>query len=97
MRKACDRLYTQLEQLPVSPAGYGLVHYDFEPDNVFYDGETCHVIDFDDSMEHFYAIDLVQMIPYVVTIAVLIVVSLRKKRENQPPASLGNAYFREER
>ena len=44
-----------------------------------------------------YAIDLVQMIPYLVTIAVLIVVSLRKKRENQPPASLGNAYFREER
>lgn len=44
-----------------------------------------------------YAIDLVQMIPYVVTIAVLIVVSLRKKRENQPPASLGQAYFREDR
>ena len=44
-----------------------------------------------------YAIDLVQMIPYVVTIVVLIVVSLRKKRENQPPASLGIAYFREER
>ena len=44
-----------------------------------------------------YAIDLVQMIPYMVTIVVLIVVSLRKKRENQPPASLGIAYFREER
>ena len=41
--------------------------------------------------------DLVQMVPYVVTILVLIVVSLRKKRENQPPASLGLAYFREER
>ncbi|MBQ4089836.1 MAG: ABC transporter permease [Clostridia bacterium] len=44
-----------------------------------------------------YAIDLVQMVPYVVTIFVLIAVSLRKKRENQPPASLGIAYFREER
>ena len=44
-----------------------------------------------------FAIDLVQATPYVVTIAVLIVVSLRKKRENQPPASLGLAYFREER
>ena len=44
-----------------------------------------------------YLIDLVQMIPYVVTIVVLIVVSLRKKRENQPPASLGIAYYREER
>ena len=44
-----------------------------------------------------YATDLIQMVPYVVTILVLIVVSLRRKKENQPPASLGIAYFREER
>lgn len=42
-------------------------------------------------------IELYKMLPYLVTIAVLIFVSLRKKRENQPPASLGLAYFREER
>ena len=41
--------------------------------------------------------EIFKMLPYVVTIVVLIVVSLRKKRENQPPASLGLAYFREER
>ena len=41
--------------------------------------------------------ELFKMLPYVVTIIVLIIVSLRKKRENQPPASLGLAYFREER
>ena len=40
---------------------------------------------------------LIQMLPYVVTILVLIAVSIRKKREDQPPASLGLAYFREER
>ena len=40
---------------------------------------------------------LMQMLPYVVTIIVLIIVSMRKKRENQPPASLGLNYFREER
>lgn len=40
---------------------------------------------------------LYQMFPYLVTIAVLVVVSLRRKRESQPPASLGLAYFREER
>ncbi len=40
---------------------------------------------------------LIQMLPYVVTILVLIAVSIRKKREDQPPASLGAAYFREER
>lgn len=38
-----------------------------------------------------------KMIPYVVTLIVLVTVSMRKKRENQPPASLGNSYFREER
>ncbi|MBQ7302276.1 MAG: ABC transporter permease [Clostridia bacterium] len=40
---------------------------------------------------------LLKMLPYVVTIVVLIVTSVRKKRENQPPASLGLSYFREER
>ena len=38
-----------------------------------------------------YMTDLIQMLPYVVTIVVLIVVSLRKKKENQPPAHLGLA------
>ena len=41
--------------------------------------------------------ELYKMIPYVVTLIVLIIVSLRKKREDQPPQSLGRAYFREER
>ena len=44
-----------------------------------------------------YMTDLIQMLPYVVTIVVLIVVSLRKKKENQPPEHLGLSYFREER
>ena len=41
--------------------------------------------------------ELYKMLPYVITLIVLIVVSLRKKREDQPPASLGLSYFREER
>ena len=40
---------------------------------------------------------LLKMLPYVVTIIVLIISSIRNKRENQPPASLGLSYFREER
>ena len=44
-----------------------------------------------------YMTDLIQMVPYVVTIIVLIVVSFRRKKENQPPSSLGLSYFREER
>lgn len=41
--------------------------------------------------------ELYKMLPYLVTIIVLIITSMRSKRENQPPASLGLAYFREER
>lgn len=40
---------------------------------------------------------LFEMLPYVVTVIVLVLTSVRDKRENQPPAALGLAYFREER
>ena len=43
------------------------------------------------------ATPLLQMLPYLVTIIVLVITSVGKKRENQPPASLGLPYFREER
>lgn len=41
--------------------------------------------------------ELFKMAPYVVTIIVLVLVSIRNKKENQPPNSLGLTYFREER
>ena len=41
--------------------------------------------------------EIIKMLPYAVTIIVLIVTSVRKNRESQPPASLGLSYFREER
>ncbi|MBR3836934.1 MAG: ABC transporter permease [Clostridia bacterium] len=41
--------------------------------------------------------ELFKMLPYVVTIIVLIITSMRKKREYQAPESLGLPYFREER
>lgn len=44
-----------------------------------------------------YVMDLLQMLPYVVTIIVLIAVSMRNKKEDRPPAALGLSYFREER
>jgi simple sugar transport system permease protein len=37
------------------------------------------------------------MLPYLISIVVLVIVSLRKKKELQPPASLGLSYFREDR
>ncbi len=41
--------------------------------------------------------EILKALPYLVTIAVLIITSIRKKRENMPPASLGLSYFREDR
>lgn len=40
---------------------------------------------------------ILDMVPYLATIIVLIFMGLRFKPENQPPASLGNGYFREDR
>ncbi len=41
--------------------------------------------------------ELYKMLPYIVTIVVLVISSMRNKKENQPPASLGLPYFREDR
>jgi len=41
--------------------------------------------------------EVFKMLPYIVTIIVLVVTSLKKKKEHQPPQSLGLSYFREER
>lgn len=48
-------------------------------------------------MEHMEVKELYKMLPYIVTLIVLIASSMRNKRENQPPASLGQSYFRESR
>ena len=42
-------------------------------------------------------IKLFEVIPYFVTIIVLIITSMINGKETQPPASLGVNYFREER
>ena len=41
--------------------------------------------------------EVFKALPYLVTIVVLILTSLRKKKEDQPPEHLGLSYFREER
>lgn len=41
--------------------------------------------------------ELYKMIPYLVTLIVLIITSIRDSKDSQPPASLGLSYFREDR
>ena len=55
-------LRRRLSEIPVTPENFGLIHYDFEPDNLFFnevDG-SVHPIDFDDAVYHWYVMDIVQ-------------------------------------
>ena len=45
----------------------------------------------------FIPTELYKILPYVVTVVVLIITSLRNNKEKQPPEGLGLAYFREDR
>ena len=45
----------------------------------------------------FAQMKLLDMLPYLVTVIILIITSIINKRETQPPQSLGLPYFREER
>lgn len=56
-------LEKELTNLSIRDDNYGLIHYDFALDNVFYDDKTksCAVIDFEDSMYHWYALDVEQV------------------------------------
>ena len=48
-------------------------------------------------MENMELKELYKMLPYVVTLVVLVITSMRNNKDKQPPASLGTNYFREER
>ena len=45
----------------------------------------------------FIPTELYKILPYIVTVIVLVFTSMKNSRDKQPPASLGNNYFREER
>ena len=65
--------------------------------SIFFGGLYILYLYIPTGMDHMEYQELYKMIPYVVTLVVLVVTSIRSKRESQPPASLGLAYFREER
>lgn len=61
--KAClQDLRCQLAQLPRNSGNYSLIHYDFEPDNVFFHPQTGQfsVIDFDDMIHCWHGLDIVR-------------------------------------
>ena len=65
--------------------------------SIFFGGLYILYLYIPTGMDHMEFQELYKMIPYVVTLVVLVLTSMRNKRENQPPRSLGQSYFREER
>jgi Ser/Thr protein kinase RdoA (MazF antagonist)/RimJ/RimL family protein N-acetyltransferase len=63
-RQELEQLRRQLSELPTGSEHIGLIHYDFETDNVFYEAEKSWycAIDFDDAMIHWYAMDITSAI-----------------------------------
>ncbi|WP_192929659.1 phosphotransferase enzyme family protein [Alkaliphilus serpentinus] len=66
-RKEVELLGNFLSKLPVTKENFGLIHYDFEADNLFYEEATgrYYPIDFDDSVYHWFVMDIVQAIDSV--------------------------------
>ncbi|MCR2805931.1 GNAT family N-acetyltransferase [Paenibacillus soyae] len=55
-----ERLLSELSELAAGPDAFGVIHYDFQPDNVFYDDHLMRftIIDFDDAIVHWHAMDI---------------------------------------
>jgi Ser/Thr protein kinase RdoA (MazF antagonist) len=57
-----DEVRSVFQKLPQNESNFGLIHYDFELDNVFYDeiSKKYSIIDFGSSMYHWYSMDIEQ-------------------------------------
>ncbi|MBD2862441.1 GNAT family N-acetyltransferase [Paenibacillus oceani] len=64
LRHELERLRGELAELPSGTGHTGLIHYDFETDNLFYSDEESryYAIDFDDAMIHWYMMDVTSAI-----------------------------------
>jgi Ser/Thr protein kinase RdoA (MazF antagonist) len=58
LRREADAIAAGLGVLPLSPETYGLIHYDFELDNLIWRASGVACIDFDDAAHHWYAADV---------------------------------------
>jgi Ser/Thr protein kinase RdoA (MazF antagonist) len=58
VREELHRLELSLATLPVDRDTYGLIHFDFELDNLIWQGRTVQMLDFDDCSCAWYAADI---------------------------------------
>ena len=55
--KELEAVEERLKALQVNDGNYGIVHYDFELDNLLWEDEVISVIDFDDFVRHWFVMD----------------------------------------
>jgi Ser/Thr protein kinase RdoA (MazF antagonist) len=58
VRDELHRIESSLDTLPVDRDTYGLIHFDFELDNLIWQGRTAQMLDFDDCSRGWYAADI---------------------------------------
>lgn len=56
--KELERISTWANELPITSDNFGIVHYDFELDNLFINTDKVGIIDFDDCANYWYAADI---------------------------------------
>ena len=59
VRNELDRVASALDELPVDESCYGVIHYDFEMDNICWKDDVPGFMDFDDCVYQWYAADIV--------------------------------------
>lgn len=57
-RQTLDDLQRRLSALTSHEQNFGLIHFDFELDNILWNGDQAGIIDFDDSASYWFAADI---------------------------------------
>lgn len=57
-RRELETIKTWLTTLDINQDNYGIIHFDFELDNLIWDGDNVQIIDFESSMEHWHTADI---------------------------------------
>jgi Ser/Thr protein kinase RdoA (MazF antagonist) len=55
---ALRKLQEQLTRLSINEDNYGLIHFDFELDNIVWNGDKVGIVDFDDSAQYWFVADI---------------------------------------
>ncbi len=58
VRHELDQIASVMAVLPVNRDNYGLIHFDFELDNLYWRNDTIGILDFDDCSHYWYVADI---------------------------------------